>query len=140
MVRVASYLVLMQDDKALLARRYNTGYADGMYSLVSGHVDKGETFTEAMLREAKEEAGIIIDPKDLEVVHVMQRGYEDNMEYVDVYFKVTKWQGNVENKEPTKCDDLSWFSINNLPENTLPYIKNLFTHIKNGVIFSEKIR
>jgi len=56
----ASYLVLIEDNKILLQRRFNTGYEDGKYSLVAGHVDEGETFTEAIIREVKEEAGITL--------------------------------------------------------------------------------
>jgi len=48
----ASYLVLINDEeKVLLLRRYNTGFKDGMYSLVAGHVDEGENFTQALIRE-----------------------------------------------------------------------------------------
>lgn len=54
----AVFLLLIKNNKVLLLKRQNTGYADGKYSLVSGHVDKGETMQEAIIREAKEEAGI----------------------------------------------------------------------------------
>ena len=46
----ASYLVLIKNNKILLQIRFNTGYEDGKYSRVAGHVDKGETFTEAIIR------------------------------------------------------------------------------------------
>ena len=55
------YLVLIKDNKILLLRRYNTGNDDGNYSLVGGHVDDGEAYKDAMIREAKEEADIEIN-------------------------------------------------------------------------------
>jgi len=135
----ASYLVLMKDDKILLLRRFNTGYQDGKYSMVAGHVDKGETFTQCLVRETQEEAGIVIKPEDLRVVHVMQRdsGTEENNDRIDIFFTAEKWDGVPENKEPHKCDDLSWFDSDNIPENTIPYIRQAIDCIKNKVFYSE---
>ncbi len=134
----ASYLVLIGGNKILLQRRFNTGYEDGKYSLVAGHVDKGETFTEAIIREVKEEAGITLQSEDLSVVHVMNRNIKGN-ERIDVFFVAEKWTGNIENKEPNKCDDLSWFDLGNIPDNVIPYIKEAINHIKNKIIYSEFI-
>ncbi len=68
---VAVYLVPIESDRVLLARRKNTGYADGMYSLVAGHVESGETLTVAMIREAREEAGISIEASELTLAHTL---------------------------------------------------------------------
>ena len=70
---VAVHLFLIEDNKILLLRRFNTGYEDGNYSVVAGHIDGGEDVYTAMIREAKEEAGITIEPKNLEAVQVMHR-------------------------------------------------------------------
>ena len=135
----ASYLVLIRNNKILLQRRFNTGYEDGKYSFVAGHVDKGETFTEAIIREVKEEAGIILEAEDLSVVHVMNRDSNTirNNGRIDVFFVTKKWTGNIENKEPNKCDDLSWFDLDNMPDNIIPYIKEAMNCIKNKVVYSE---
>ncbi|MBT4123877.1 MAG: NUDIX domain-containing protein [Candidatus Pacebacteria bacterium] len=135
----ASYLVLFKDNQVLLLRRFNTGYEDGNYSLIAGHVDSGENFTQCIIREAKEEAGILLNPEDLKVAHVMHRNSEiiGNKERVDVFFITKKWQGEIQNKEIYKCDDLSWFNLDKLPENIIPYIKQAINKIKNKVYYSE---
>ena len=76
-VPVAVHLFFFQDNKILLLRRFNTGYEDGSYGVVAGHVDAGETVTQAAVREAREEVGVILEPADLQIVHVMNRKSED---------------------------------------------------------------
>ncbi|GAK14365.1 NUDIX domain-containing protein [Geomicrobium sp. JCM 19039] len=51
---VAVHLFLLKDDHVLLLRRYNTGYEDGKFSVVAGHLDGDERVKEAIAREAKE--------------------------------------------------------------------------------------
>jgi len=135
----ASYLVLIKNGKILLLRRFNTGYEDGKYSLVAGHVELGETFIQTIIREAEEEAGIILQAEDLEFVHMMHRNSrtDENNERVDTFFLAKNWGGKIENKEPQKCDELSWFDLEDIPENTIPYIREAIVCIKNKNYYSE---
>lgn len=137
----ASYLILIKDGKILLQRRFNTGYMDGKYSLPAGHVDKGEPFTQCIIREAKEEIGIDLEQSDLKVVHVMHRfsGAEwgDDAYRIDVFFTAENWQGNPVIKEPDKSDDLSWFDLKSLPENIIPYVKHTIDCINSKIFYSE---
>lgn len=132
----ASYLILMRDNEVLLLRRFNTGYEDGKYSMPAGHVDSGETFTEAVIREISEEVGITLKADDLHVAHMMHRKSVDS-ERIDIFFVTEKWEGGVRNMEPRKCDDLSWFSLDNLPENTIPYIRQALEYVRDGKFYSE---
>ena len=134
---LASYLVLMRDNQVLLARRSNTGYCDGYYSLPAGHVESGESLTAALHREIFEEIGIRIAAKGLAAPHILHRRGEDGSERVDAFFPVSQWEGEVRNQEPEKCDDLSWFPIDRLPENTIPYIKTVLGNIKSNISYSE---
>lgn len=135
----ASYLILKKENKILLIRRFNTGFEDGKYSMIAGHVDQGETFTQAMIREAHEEAGIILSPGDLKLVHMMHRkSHVDAEERIDAYFLASTWSGNLENKEPHKCDDFSWFDMNELPKNMIPYIVFALEQIKQNILYSEQ--
>lgn len=137
----ACYLVLIKDGRILLLRRYNTGYEDGNYSLVAGHLDGQETFRRAAAREAEEEAGIILNPNDLKVIHVMHRisipNEPDLRERIDVFLIADKWNGEPQNTEPHKCDDLSWFPLDNLPKNVIPYIRQALECVKNNIFYSE---
>ncbi|MFH1522957.1 MAG: NUDIX domain-containing protein [Patescibacteria group bacterium] len=137
----AVYLVLIKDNKVLLLRRYNTGHEDGNYSFVAGHFDGNETIMQAMVREAREEADINIKEEDLEIAHVIHRFAEYNDvssgERIDFFIKAEKWQGEPKNMEPEKCDDLDWFDLDNLPENTIAYIKQAIDSINKKIFYSE---
>ncbi len=132
-LRAAVYLLPIKDDKVLLSRRFNTGWMDGKYSLISGHIDGNETVFEAMVREALEEAGLKIDPLDLIPATVIHR--KSDVEYIDFFFVVKKWQGTPTIKEPNKCDDLSWHPLDNLPNNLLPFIVEVLKNYQNKIPF-----
>ena len=131
----ASHLILIRDTKILLLRRFNTGYQDGKYSVVAGHLDGNETFIQAMVREAKEEAGIDVSEKQLRMVHVTHRKSEE--ERIDFFFEATKWESEPKIMETNKCDDLSWFPIIQLPQNMIPYVKAGIENYRNKISFSE---
>lgn len=129
----AVYLILIKENKVLLLKRANTGYEDGNYSLVSGHMDGNETIKQAMIREANEEAGIIIDENDLEIVAFLHR--KTDPERLDFFLKCDKFSGEVTNMEPDKCSELSWYDINNLPENIIPCVKKAIENYQNNIMF-----
>jgi len=136
-VYFAVYLVLENDGKILMAKRSNTGYMDGMYSLVAGHVDGNETVYQAMQRETKEEVNVDILLEDMKVVHVSHRKSNGGeREYIDVYLQASKFSGELKNLEPHKCSDLTWFEFDNLPKEIVPEVKKVLEDISKGEIFS----
>ena len=133
-IKIGVYLFLIKDNKILLCRRYNTGWEDGNYSLPSGHLDFDETIVDALLREAKEEVGIILQKEDIKLVHTMHRVSGP----VDFYFLAKKWEGEPKNMEPEMCDDVKWFDINSLPENIISSVKDAFLSYQKGISFFER--
>ena len=115
----AHVFLMNGDDQVLLLRRYNTGYEDGKYSVVAGHIDGNEEVRAAAIREAREEAGIDIEISDIEVVGVIHRKDED--ERVAFFLAASRWSG-----------DLSWYSIHDLPANMVPYVRRGFENYLNG--------
>lgn len=131
----SSYLILVADGKILLSRRYQTGYEDGKYSLPAGHVEDGETLTQCVAREAREEIGVTVPPEQYTLVHVMHRRHQDIR--MDFFFVVDIGEQKPVNKEQNKCDDLRWFPLKRLPINTIPYIRHTIECYQKKIFYSE---
>jgi 8-oxo-dGTP diphosphatase len=132
---VTVHLLFIRGNEVLLARRFNTGYRDGEYSVPAGHLDGNETVISAGIREAKEEVGVDIDTGDIIFSSVMHRIEGD--ERVDFFVMVNKLDGEIINAEPDKCDDLRWTNMNDLPTNIIPYVARAIQNHLNGVSFDE---
>lgn len=132
---VTVHLLFIRENQILLARRFNTGYRDGEYSLPAGHLDGDETIIAAGIREAKEEAGVMLESNDMTFSSVMHRIEGD--ERVDFFVQVHKWGGEIVNAEPDKCDELRWVDVSALPNNTIPYVQRAISNHLNGITFDE---
>ncbi|EPC5194187.1 NUDIX hydrolase [Edwardsiella piscicida] len=131
MIYHAVYLILERDGRFLLARRANTGFADGCWSLPAGHVEAGESASQAMAREAQEEIGLTRDPAALRHVYTLHRRSADRT-YVDQWFYLADDDAVIDNREPHKCDALTWFAPDALPQETLPYVRRVLTEFRHG--------
>ncbi len=135
---VAVHLFLLRGDEVLLLRRHNTGYEDGSYSVIAGHLDGDEPARMAMVRETAEEAGITVSPSALRFVHVMHRketGESD--ERIDLFFAATTWRGEPAIGEPEKCSELRWSALEDLPVNVVPYVRAALEHVRHNRGYSE---
>ena len=132
---VVAHVFLLQSDTVLLVRRYDTGFEDGNFGPVGGHIDENEPVTQAAIRECKEEIGVEISPTDLTFIGVAH--YKSPAgEGVDLFFKVSKWKG--EPYPRNECDDLKWCSFDKLPENTIPFVRRAIEHhLQAGEGFDE---
>lgn len=131
--KCAAYIIPRRGNEVLLSLRKNTGYMDGYYSLVAGHVEVNEVIEEGAIREAFEEAGVVITAEQLTFVFLQHRQSAEAIdEYIDVFFEISEWQGEFTNMEPEKCGGLDWFDIDALPENTIPDIADILKKYRNG--------
>jgi 8-oxo-dGTP diphosphatase len=132
---VTVHLLFFREDQVLLLRRFNTGYADGQYSVPAGHLDGGETVVAAAVREGLEETGMRIAADDIVFSSVVHR--KDGDERVDFFVHVRHWQGEPANTEPDKCDELRWVHLNEMPDNVIPYVRKAIQNHRDGIKFVE---
>nr|WP_024127225.1 phosphotransferase [Streptomyces sp. F8]AHE39961.1 NUDIX hydrolase [Streptomyces sp. F8] len=122
------HLLAVRDGEAgpevLLSRRAGDVYAPGCWHLVSGHLDgPWEDMVTALVREAREESGVVIDPADVRAaVTVHHRAPADGAR-VGMFFEVKRWEGTPEVMEHDVCDAMGWFSFDALPEPMVAYCR-----------------
>jgi 8-oxo-dGTP diphosphatase len=127
-------LLLNRDGKVLFGRRQNTGFEDGAWHVPSGHLEEGESVVHALIREAKEEVGVTINPEVIEFAHIMHNSSGGGR--AAFFFTVQQWGGVPENREPEKCSELCWFALNELPDDLIDYCRVALEHINAGRAFS----
>lgn len=135
---VAVHLILTSLEGVFLMRRFQTGFADGDYGLISGHLEQGESCTHGIIREAFEEAGIHIDEKDLRLVYTFNnRNSVQGREYIGIFFECNNWTGELRNAEPEACDDVRFFPRDRLPGNMVPHIRRILEESAQGICYGE---
>jgi 8-oxo-dGTP pyrophosphatase MutT (NUDIX family) len=123
-------------EQVLLQLRDGTGYMDGHWAAAAaGHVEAGESVFAAAVREAAEELGITIDPRDLAPLAVLHRtspphGPVD--ERVDFFFECRRWDGEASRQERDKSADLRWFDLTALPEPIVPHELQVLAGLRDG--------
>ncbi|GGQ88107.1 NUDIX hydrolase [Kitasatospora griseola] len=134
---VGVHLVLLDANTVLLGRRHNTGYANGLWHLPAGHMELGETVTRSMTREAEEELGILIAEDDLALVHTLHHlDAEDGRSRLQLFFRPARYDGQVCNAEPHKCEELRFWPFDELPTSTVPYTVHALGRITRGSALS----
>lgn len=114
-------LLLVRDESVLLARRHNTGYADGQWNLPSGKLEAGEDVVAAVIREAREEVAIDLERRDLDLAASVHCRSPEGQGRFGFFFRARQWRGEPRNAEPHKCSQLEWFPLAQLPADTVPY-------------------
>jgi 8-oxo-dGTP pyrophosphatase MutT (NUDIX family) len=132
----AAYVILRREDgHVLLLLREGTGWMDGHWAVPAGHVEARESVFAAARREAREEAGVTIDPADLQPLCAMHRTHPDHDpidERVDFFFTASRWSGAPRLMEPDKAAGLDWFALDKLPEPVVPHEQQVLEALSRG--------
>lgn len=110
-----TYLLRERDGVAqVLLGRKKTGLGVGYHVGLGGKLEPGEAAVEAAVREVAEEAGVTVDPADLdprgELLYLFP--HRESWSQRSSVFVTTRWQG-----EPAESDELvpAWHDVADLP-------------------------
>lgn len=78
-----------------------------------GHVEQGESFTEAVIREIREETGLTISAPRLCGI---KDWYENGLRYIVLFYKTEQFEGTLQSSDE---GEVWWEDIDNLPNLSL---------------------
>lgn len=101
----------------MLRRGPRAKFGRGLWDVPVGKCDAGEPVTRAAVRELREETGLVVDPADLRLAHVVHgaRGAEAPNGFLTLVFVVERWSGEPVNREPEKHSEVRWVELDALP-------------------------
>jgi NAD+ diphosphatase len=104
----AAIVLVKREDMILLAR--SPGFPKGLYSVLAGFVEPGESIEEAVVREVREEVGI-------EVTNVRYFGSQPWPFPNSLMIGFTaEYTGGDLNPQPGEIEDAGWYTADDLPK------------------------
>lgn len=102
--------LLRRDGQLLLVKRTaQRRAAPGLWDLPGGHVEDGETVTQALARELGEEIGVRpVEWREMAALRAPAVGDEPGAWVRLHVFLVTAWDGEPHNLAPDEHDELAW--------------------------------
>ncbi|MEL7221196.1 MAG: NUDIX hydrolase [Bacteroidota bacterium] len=132
---IKARLILYDHGRILLLKQ--TKPNGGNYTLVGGTVESEEFAREALIRESREEAGIELKARDMTLVHVMHKHWK-NKHRIGLYFRASKWEGQLQSLEKDKFKAVRWFDLDKLPKNLTDTVRQVLQSYRKGISYSEK--
>jgi 8-oxo-dGTP diphosphatase len=116
-------VIVMREDHVLLGKRKNS-HGEGTWQFPGGHLEYGESIEACARRELFEETGLSLVEFSLGP-YTNDFFEKEGKHYVTLFVIAHRTEGEVELKEPDKCECWEWFSWSNLPHPRFLPITNL---------------
>lgn len=127
-----------EQGRILLGLRHpDSAFAPEAWHFLAGHCER-EAAVSCLVREAQEEAGLIIEPDDVELVHVVHHVDSPTARArIALVFQAHAWSGTPQLLEPDRCVAWQWFSTQDLPAKVVPYTRQAIEGIVAGRSYSQ---
>ncbi|MFG2827304.1 NUDIX domain-containing protein [Streptomyces sp. NPDC048434] len=126
------------DGEVLLGLRHpDSAYAGSTWHFLAGRCEQ-ESALACLVREAQEEAGLLIEPGDVELTHVVHLvDTPGGRPLMQMIFRARQWSGTPEVREPDKCTGWGWWHLDELPAPIVPFTRAAIDGIRAGRLYTE---
>ena len=124
--------------RILLGLRHpDSSFGANEWHFLAGHCER-EAAIRCLIREAKEEAGLLVDPGSVELVHVVHHIDSPTARpRMGLVFRAHSWSGIPDILEPDRCVEWRWWNPKDLPGAVVPYTRQAIEGIVAGRLYSE---
>ncbi|MFD8258653.1 NUDIX domain-containing protein [Streptomyces griseoluteus] len=126
------------EGRVLLGLRHpDSKYAGDTWHYLAGRCEQ-ESALACLVREAWEEAGLVIDTGDVELAHVVHVvDAPGSLPLMQLVFRASRWKGTPEVREPDKCLTWQWWPRHELPDRIVSYASTAIAAISEGRPYSQ---
>lgn len=111
-MKLATLAIIVRDDKVLLGEKKRGEIGAGTFNGPGGKVEPGETPEECVVRETREELGIVLDTRALDKLGTIRFHTGEGPSFEVILFRTETFSG-----EPRETADMipGWYAIDSLP-------------------------
>lgn len=114
---IGSFVIVVNSKNQILSGKRKNSFGPGLYGFPGGRLELSETLADCAKRELLEETGLMAKSvKFLGVIRTLQ----DNGNFIHFAFLCDEYEGEIELKEPGKCEAWNFYQQTDIPSNTLP--------------------
>jgi 8-oxo-dGTP diphosphatase len=132
-ILTARVLLESNDQYLFLAQTKANG---GGFTLPGGKIEGEEYAKEALIREVFEEVGLVVNRKDLKLVHITQRKLRSTTEII-FCFHTTEWTGELKVKELDRFKSAIWLPTHEPPAKLTAVLQTTLRRLQKGKLYSE---
>lgn len=133
--------MILKNRKVLLGRRHSDSkkadselHGEGTWTMPGGKLNFGEDLKEGAWREVREETGLKLKPKDLELISVSNDRVSD-AHFITLGFLCKSFQGEPRLMEPDEITEWRWFDLRKLPQKIFFPSEKIIKNYKAGKLY-----